>query len=47
MVTAEHVSKYFPQSKETIKGHMNHKQQGGRSNKLKKASLESQEVDAS
>ena len=40
LVTAENVSKYFPQSEETVKGHMNHQRQGVRSTKLKKPTLE-------
>ena len=39
LVTRENVSKYFPQSEETEKGHRNHKQQGIRSTKPKKSSL--------
>ena len=35
LVTAENVSKHFPQSEETVKGHMNHQRQGVRSTKPK------------
>ena len=47
LVTAENVSKYFPQSEESVKGHMNHQRQGVRSTKPKKPTLEPQELDAS
>ena len=40
LATAENVAKYFPQSEETTKGHMNHQRQGVRSTKPKKPSLE-------
>ena len=36
LVTAENVSKHFPQSEETEKGHRNHQRQGVRSTKPKK-----------
>ena len=35
MVTVENVNKHFPESEETIKGHMNHQRQGVRSTKNK------------
>ena len=35
MVTLENVNKFFPESVETIKGHMNHQRQGVRSTKIK------------
>ena len=35
MVTVENVSKHFPESEETAKGHMNHQRQGVRSTKQK------------
>ena len=47
LVTAENVSKYFPQSEETVKGHMSHQQQGVRSTEPKERTLEPQELDAS
>ena len=47
LVTAENASKYFPQSEETVKGHMNYQRQGVRSTKPKKPALESQELDTS
>ena len=34
-MTAENVSKHFPQSEETVKGHMNHQRQGVRSTQPK------------
>ena len=39
LVTVENVSKYFPQSGETVKGHLNHQRQGLRSTKLKNQPL--------
>ena len=35
MVTVENVNKHFPESEETVKGHMNHQRQGVRSTKKK------------
>ena len=46
MATAENVAKYFPQSEETAKGHMNHQRQGVRSTKPKQPTPEPQEPDA-
>ena len=43
MLTVENVNKHFPQSDETIKGHLNHQRQGVRSTKPK----EMQEPDSS
>ena len=45
MVTAENMSKYFPQSKDTVKGRMTHQRQGIRSTKPKKLTFEPQDVD--
>ena len=47
LVTAENVSKYSPQSEETVKGHTDHQRQGVRSTKPKNSTLEPQELDAS
>ena len=35
MLTVENVNKHFPESEETVKGHMNHQQQGVCSTKPK------------
>ena len=35
MLTVENVNKYFPESEETVKGHMSRQQQGVRSTKPK------------
>ena len=35
MVTVENANKHFPESEETVKGHMNHQRQGVRSTKKK------------
>ena len=43
MLTVENVNKHFPESDGTVKGHMNHQQQGVRSTKPK----DIQEPDAS
>ena len=43
MLAVENVNKHFPESEETVKGHMNHQQQGVRSTKPK----DFQEPDAS
>ena len=41
--TAENINKSFPESEETVKGHMNHQRQGVRS--TKKAAVERKVVD--
>jgi len=43
MLTVKNVNKHFPESDETVKGHMNHQRQGVRSTKPK----DLQEPDAS
>ena len=43
LVTVKNVNKYFPESKETAKGHTNHQQQGERSTRVHQKDIE--EVD--